>query len=810
MKVLQAKATPSSNAGSLQKRKLHRKKALAWLRCADNALRSGASFGLEEFAITEEVMKLDPLTWPQLVICADQGSDGLAAFNWLAQTQRFNGEFIGDPAHGMANDLKLALQRCGVWKHTLLMTAMLNVPHGPWKEQRFFQKLSEAHQEYLSSANAETCPLFNHYYPALLKDRGLEGDIGDDTLPQKVWDMLRESWCMWTKGSKVGTSRWFSVGDAAKAFDSEWHSKLLSISFMMWEEGDLHDLTWNKSKVLAPSATAGLPAGEERRTNTQAQNDVQLSRQACKNGLKFTYLCLTQPEMQYTQRIIECISKEMRLHHGIQMVAVRSSEEAYAWLSGQVSGGFWTHLNNIAKVMDDVTAHEYCGCGDPSRNAGCDLPDSHPLMRDQFKMAELMGDLVLNALKARINRWMPLTSGWPSRSILLASNLNVELKEKALKDLKHDYECFQKLGGTRGAFAQKVFDRSAFHLMSEKQLIAIMQGHEWTLAPPVLEWLEQKYRTVGQSAVVERAFQQLRGAEKRSVNGSIGNHGKYDVLVTSQRLQDEHRYTSLPVDRGVVPRGESCRLPDQCFSAKKSSSSNAEFFPMQEIVGYNSNPKWYSPGAAHVSQRHADLYLVREFAARDQLCDMKNSWLNTLVNAPRLLLRKKSWPGDRWVFVLGESYGSVVFTWPAETRRLNDTVVVLCMDTSLCAHDLAQALEPLVIADITEWEGKTFTWLPGWVQQKRYGNSVGGMCALPQTEGPFGLIVLAAKDAFYKMPMPAFAGTGEGHDSSVRAASWARHRPSRDQDGAPCARRRSARRGLDRHPAEAGAACVCG
>ena len=160
----------------------------------------------------------------------------------------------------------------------------------------------------------------------------------------------------------------------------------------MWEEGELHDLTWNKSKVLAPSATAGLPAGEERRTNTQAQNDVQLSRQACKNGLEFTYLCLTQPEMQYTQRIIECVSKEMRLHHGIQMVAVRSSEEAYAWLSGQVSGGFWTHLNSIAKVMDDVTSHEYCGCCDPSRNAGCDLPDSHPLMRDQFKMAELMGD----------------------------------------------------------------------------------------------------------------------------------------------------------------------------------------------------------------------------------------------------------------------------------------------------------------------------------------------------------------------------------------------------------------------------------
>jgi len=43
---------------------------------------------------------------------------------------------------------------------------------------------------------------------------------------------------------------------------------------------------------------------------------------------------------------------------------------------------------------------------------------------------------------------------------------------------------------------QKVFDRSAFHLMSVRQLVTTMQKHEWKLAPPVVEWLAQKYRNV--------------------------------------------------------------------------------------------------------------------------------------------------------------------------------------------------------------------------------------------------------------------------------------------------------------------------
>ena len=464
------------------------------MRCVDNALRAGAGFGLDAFVIPEEASQptRNPLKWPHLLICCDQGSDGLCAYNWLAQTQRFNGEFVSDPAHGIWNDQKLALTRCGLWQHTLLMTAMLNVPHGPWSEQRFFRKLADAHKEYLSTACHADCPFFNHYYLALVKDRGLEHELGDPDLPARIWSMLEDSWCMWTKGAKVGTSRWFAIGDAAGAFDSEWHSKLIAISYMMWEDGDLQTALTKKMTVLASSSNAEH-AGEDRRTMAQAQKDVQLSRQACKNGLEFTFMLLTQPERQFTQRIIHHVGAELRRYHGEQVSKVRSTNEAFDWWLEQVSCGFWKHLNAIACVIGDQSLHERCGIEQPSLSAGASIL-GHPLVEDQMKMAEMLGDLVLATLRSRIQRWLPITLGWPTRSLVFLSTTNAQLRDRAVNALKHDFERWDRLGKETDAFAKKVHARSAFHLMTVKQLVSSMQDQDWQLTAPLLQWLEKKYR----------------------------------------------------------------------------------------------------------------------------------------------------------------------------------------------------------------------------------------------------------------------------------------------------------------------------
>ena len=166
-------------------------------------------------------------------------------------------------------------------------------------------------------------------------------------------------------------------------------------------------------------------------------------------------------------------------------------------------------------------------------------------------------------------------------------------------------------------------------------------------------------RMVGQSSVIERSFQQMRGAEKNSPNSSIGNHAKYDVLASSSRLRDEHRYTLLDPSMCDVPRGVGAtRLPDKMFKLGARDTS----LSLDGLVSHQQTPTWYSPGAAQQGQRHADLYLVRECEAQNKLGDMRMSWLCTLAVAPRLILRRKTWPEHTWRFSLGDAFGSVVLT----------------------------------------------------------------------------------------------------------------------------------------------------
>ena len=259
-------------------------------------------------------------------------------------------------------------------------------------------------------------------------------------------------------------------------------------------------------------------------------------------------------------------------------------------------------------------------------------------------------------------------------------------------------------------------------------------------------------RMIGQSSVIERAFQQMRAAESKSPNSSIGNHGKYDVLVSSERLQGEHRYERLTPNTTFVPRGvRSTRLPEDCFVRRKNADTKV---PFHDVAGYSQTPKWYSPGAASLGQRHADLLLVREYDSQNKLGAMRVSWMCTLANAPRLMLRKKEWSPDRWVFSLGDAFGSVVLTWPATKMSLG-AADVFVMHLGLPAADLAQALEPMVIADVSLWEARTFEWMPEWLQVQRFGGCAGAICAFSSSRNAESLVRVAARHAFYNMPMPA-------------------------------------------------------
>ena len=98
-----------SNAENLQnKKKLHRTKAYEWLLASESMLKSiGKSW--RGFEKPDTSKQPDPLTWPLITVCADQGGDGECALNWLQRQKHINVDRFSDPSHGVA----CGIRNCG-------------------------------------------------------------------------------------------------------------------------------------------------------------------------------------------------------------------------------------------------------------------------------------------------------------------------------------------------------------------------------------------------------------------------------------------------------------------------------------------------------------------------------------------------------------------------------------------------------------------------------------------------------------------------------------------------------------------------
>lgn len=89
-----------------------------------------------------------------------------------------------------------------------------------------------------------------------------------------------------------------------------------------------------------------------------------------------------------------------------------------------------------------------------------------------------------------------------------------------------------------------------------------------------------------------------------------------------------------------------------CINQAYHSSCKDESINLAVCVGYNATPTWYSPGAATLQQRCADLEILREAEDKGDLALSANSWLSGLVDHVGILVRKKL-PGSPWLFSLG-------------------------------------------------------------------------------------------------------------------------------------------------------------
>ena len=88
--------------------------------------------GLAHFVITAKIMKeLDPLLWPALHLTGDNGPDNTCGYFWMLWND-MNVALRADQQHCEWRDVKLSLERAGLWDTVLCLSVVMSLHHKPY------------------------------------------------------------------------------------------------------------------------------------------------------------------------------------------------------------------------------------------------------------------------------------------------------------------------------------------------------------------------------------------------------------------------------------------------------------------------------------------------------------------------------------------------------------------------------------------------------------------------------------------------------------------------------------------------------
>lgn len=122
----------------------------------------------------------------------------------------YNVDRTDDWSHGGSNDWRGALKEVGLWAFVLLCIVSYNLPYGSTFSPSRLEQLQSACREYASTTNPYNCPLFTHWLPLILENRGMPpSDATNDGVVREIWESIGLSSMFSKKGDKTGLCRFF-------------------------------------------------------------------------------------------------------------------------------------------------------------------------------------------------------------------------------------------------------------------------------------------------------------------------------------------------------------------------------------------------------------------------------------------------------------------------------------------------------------------------------------------------------------------------------------------------------------------------
>ena len=491
----------------------------------------------------------------------------------------------------------------------------------------------------------------------------------------------------------------------------------------------------------------------DKTTSAKKRTDVERSlTKSCQNQLVVACSMLDNLANRTRQRIVNTVCKPAKEWFEAQATKLRSCPDSYEWLGDQLMGDFFAHLNQTVNAMQIAGNLRHVGFFLESMDLHTD-ESRLSITVEQDEFANNMGTLSLYMVASRLARCMWMMVGWSSRSRLFLNDDNDQAYSE-IKSFEEDFNAFRAYGvAVAGAAGpeRRFHDRSIFHTVLLRQLVAAMQSCEWDVPDErVRAFLEKRFHRLMSTQLIEDAFQRQKVRKQGHSTRAVGLVENFDILRRREVLTSVHHYKAIDVTTGAPVR--TTYMKDEVFEPAPGKCS----VDCKNVTTLVSSTTYYSPSATRHAVKYGDIFALRDATRAGTLNRLPNLFLGSLATASNLLiLRRKAsvFPDDGMVFfALDHLPASVALAWVAVKVEVPGHPGVEAYVPSV----VEQRYCPLPITDLKEWEAVTYVWRsPSW-QRFHFRGVPLGFCDCIRAIVPEGtlwkeLSTVAAHNAFWKV-----------------------------------------------------------
>lgn len=230
-------------------------------------------------------------------MCVDQAGEGLSAIHCMKYALHMNIDEWYCMSHGVQNDCNLRDQACQVFNLKLVLLVVLNLPHGPEREEDMrFDQLVGCMNWYLDTFSAATSTLFQARAGRMYEELSMAGllDTAAGLEPDEaVWQLLRSKWSSPRKGYRVKLCEFMRLNRCLKEVVQTW-TVLLFEREVLGLEMDYFTGSDFKKRLGITEADA-KDIGQVRATAGAQAVDARVLRSCGRNAVAVSAIVLACP-----------------------------------------------------------------------------------------------------------------------------------------------------------------------------------------------------------------------------------------------------------------------------------------------------------------------------------------------------------------------------------------------------------------------------------------------------------------------------------------------------------------------------------